>query len=175
VKSLAEAHGGAVALESDGQGAGSTFSVTIPLALGAVASPIVEPVEPPPPKRRVLVVDDQHDVADVLALLLGTLGQDVAVAYDAQSAVALARQRRPDVAFLDVSMPGVTGSELANQLRAEFAPGELRLVAVTGHDKHDARVAEGQFDQHLLKPVTVAGVVAVLKAASAGTDTPSKS
>jgi len=175
VKSLAEAHGGAVALESDGQGAGSTFSVTIPLALGAVASPIVEHVEPPPPKRRVLVVDDQHDVADVLALLLGTLGQDVAVAYDAQSAVALARQRRPDVAFLDVSMPGVTGSELANQLRAEFAPGELRLVAVTGHDKHDARVAEGQFDQHLLKPVTVAGVVAVLKAASAGTDTPSKS
>ena len=169
VKSLVEAHGGAVDVESEGPGAGSTFSITIPLTDSPVASATVERVAPPP-KRRVLVVDDQRDVADGLALLLETLGQEVAVAYDAQTAVALARERRPEVALLDVSMSGVTGSELANQLRAEFPRGELILVAVTGHDRHDARVVEGRFDQHLLKPVTVASVVAVLNAAAAGMD-----
>jgi CheY-like chemotaxis protein/anti-sigma regulatory factor (Ser/Thr protein kinase) len=173
VKSLVEAHGGVVDVDSDGPGAGSTFSFTMPLADAPAASPIVERVAPAA-KRRVLVVDDQRDVADVLAMLLETLGQEVAVAYDAQTAIALARERRPDVAFLDVSMPGVTGSELAHQLRAELPPGSLTLVAVTGHDRHDARVVHGKFDQHLLKPVTVASVVAVLDAA-AGTDTPSTS
>jgi CheY-like chemotaxis protein len=174
VKSLVEAHGGAVAVESDGPGAGSTFSFTIPLAGRPAQSATVERVAAPP-KRRVLVVDDQRDVADVLALLLETLGQEVVVAYDAQTAVALARERHPEVALLDVSMPGATGSELAHQLRAEFALGELTLVAVTGHDSHDARVVEGGFDQHLLKPVTVENVVALLNGVDASPDNPSQS
>jgi two-component system CheB/CheR fusion protein len=173
VKSLVEAHGGEVAVESDGPGAGSTFSVTIPLAGGPVAPPTVERVAQPS-KRRVLVVDDQRDVADMLGALLETLGQDVAVAYDATTAVALARDHRPRVAFLDVWMPGVTGSQLAHQLREEFAPGELTLVAVTGHDKDNPRVLDGHFDQHLLKPVSVENVVALLNAVDAGTDTPSQ-
>jgi signal transduction histidine kinase/CheY-like chemotaxis protein len=173
VKSLVEAHGGDVAVESDGPGAGSTFSFTIPLAGRPAASGTVERVAAPQ-RRRILVVDDQRDVADVLALLLETLGQDVAVAYDAQTAVALARERRPRVAFLDVWMPGVTGSQLAHQLRAEFAPGELTLVAVSGHDKHHARVVDGHFDQHLLKPVTVESIVALLNAMDASADTPSQ-
>jgi CheY-like chemotaxis protein len=71
-------------------------------------------------------------------------------------------------------MPGVTGSQLAHQLREEFAPGELTLVAVTGHDKDNPRVLDGHFDQHLLKPVSVENVVALLNAVDAGTDTPSQ-
>jgi CheY-like chemotaxis protein len=89
----------------------------------------------------------------------------VAVAYDAPAALAVARERRPQVAFLDVSMPGVTGAELTRQLRAEFARGELTLVAVTGHDRQHAFVQDGLFDHHLLKPATTGSVVAILNAA----------
>jgi len=139
-----------------------------------VASSAIE-LGTPPATRRVLVVDDQRDVADMLGLLLETLGQDVAVAYDAQTAMALARARHPQVAFLDVWMPGVSGADLARSLRAEFPPGELTIVAVTGHDKDHARVMGGQFDQHLLKPVTVENVVSLLNAMDAGTVNPSQS
>jgi len=173
VKSLVEAHGGAVAVESEGPGAGSTFSFTIPLAGRPAASATVERVAAPS-ERRVLVVDDQRDVADMLALLLETLGQKVAVAYDAQTAVALAREHRPSVAFLDVWMPEINGSQLAHQLRAAFAPGELTLVAVTGHDKDNPRVQDGRFDHHLLKPVTVESLVALLNAVDAATGNPSQ-
>jgi CheY-like chemotaxis protein/two-component sensor histidine kinase len=161
VKALVETHGGTVACNSDGPGTGSEFSFTMPLA-----SP--GPTGPPPtairtrPRRRVLVVDDQRDLADTFALLLESLGQDVAVAYDASSALTIARRHHPEIAFLDVAMPGTSGSELAVQLRHEFDGASLAIVAVTGHGRHNERVRGGPFDQHLLKPVTLESVAALL-------------
>jgi len=114
-------------------------------------------------------VDDQRDVAAMFATLLESLGQDVTVAYDASTAITLAREHRPEVAFLDVTMPGVSGAELARRLRQEFAADELTLIAVTGHDRSDARVQEGAFDRHLLKPVTVDSLVTVLNTAADNT------
>jgi CheY-like chemotaxis protein len=110
----------------------------------------------------VLVVDDQRDLADTFALLLESLGQDVAVAYDASSALTIARRHHPEIAFLDVAMPGTSGSELAVQLRHEFDGASLAIVAVTGHGRHNERVRGGPFDQHLLKPVTLESVAALL-------------
>ena len=104
----------------------------------------------------------------MLAALLESLGQDVAVAYSARSALALARERRPQVAFLDVSTPGVTGAELTHSLRKDFAPAELRLVGVTGHDRNHEGVRDGRFDQHLLKPVALDDVIDILNAAVGG-------
>ena len=104
----------------------------------------------------------------MLAALLESLGQDVTVAYNARSALALAREHRPQVAFLDVSMPGVTGAELTHSLREDFKPAELTLVAVTGHDRNHEGVRDGRFDQHLLKPVALDDVIDILNAAVGG-------
>jgi CheY-like chemotaxis protein/anti-sigma regulatory factor (Ser/Thr protein kinase) len=167
VKSLIERHGGTVSVHSAGAGAGSEFTFTLPLATTDVAAPAVGPLVQPP-ALRVLVVDDQRDVADMLAGLLETLGQQVTVAYDTDSALSLARRQRPQVAFLDVTMPGASGAELTHRLREEFPPSELMLVAVTGHEKDHAGVRVGQFDHHVLKPIAIERIIAVLKAAHGG-------
>jgi CheY-like chemotaxis protein len=170
VKALVEAHGGTITCQSEGPDRGSEFNFTIPLATAAPATSPSGPQQPST-RRRILVVDDQRDVATMFATLLESLGQDVAVAYDASTAITLAREHRPEVAFLDVAMPGVSGGELARRLRQEFGADELTLIAVTGHDRSDARVQEGTFDQHLLKPVTVDSIVTALN--TAGDNAPS--
>jgi CheY-like chemotaxis protein/anti-sigma regulatory factor (Ser/Thr protein kinase) len=162
VKALVDAHGGVVAGRSAGVGRGSEFEFTVPLASATIPSSVPPQLVHKPKGRRVLVVDDQRDVADMLASLLQTLGQEVLVAYDATTALSLAQQHRPEVAFLDVAMPGVNGSDLTHLLREEFGPGELLLVAVTGHNKDHALVKDGRFDRHLLKPLTIESVVSVL-------------
>jgi two-component system CheB/CheR fusion protein len=170
VKALVVAHGGTVGGRSAGLGHGSEFEFTIPLATATTPPAIRRTPLKQPASRRVLVVDDQRDVADTLASLLGVLGQQVLVAYDAESAIALARQGRPEIAFLDVAMPGVNGSDLTHQLRQEFGPAELLLVAVSGHDNNHAIVQRGQFDRHLLKPLTMESIIAVLNAARERSD-----
>lgn len=160
-----EAHGGSVRAHSDGPGSGARFIFTIPLATHV--APLVTPpasVEATPPRRRILVVDDQADNADMFGLLLETLGQDVAVAYDGQSAIELARQFQPRVAFLDVTMPGMNGAETARRLRQTLSSESVTLVAVTGHEKTHGAVQGGEFDHHLLEPVTREAVVALLNA-----------
>jgi CheY-like chemotaxis protein len=137
------------------------------MPLAAHAAPTVTPpasVEPAPTRRRILVVDDQADNADMFGLLLERLGQDVAVAYDGHSAIELARQFQPQIAFLDVTMPGMSGLETARRLRQTLSSASVTLVAVTGHDKTHGAVQGGEFDHHLLKPVTREAVVALLNA-----------
>jgi CheY-like chemotaxis protein len=161
VKGLVEAHGGTVGVQSEGPGRGCLFTFTIPLARNAPLS--ATPADIVAPRSlRVLVVDDQRDVADMFATFLETLGQEVRVAYDGSAALALARKYRPEVAFLDVAMPDMSGAELAQQLRQAFPPTDLTLVAVTGHEREHAQVQRGQFDRHLLKPATAESVVAIL-------------
>ncbi|MGE3510626.1 MAG: ATP-binding protein, partial [Vicinamibacterales bacterium] len=161
VKALVEAHGGTIGVRSDGPGTGCEFRVTLPVG---AASSMSSASETPPPlrRRRVLVVDDERDVADMLGALLEALGQEVFVAYAAEDALARAGEHRPEVAFIDVSMPHVSGATLSRQLRRAFPPPALILVAVSGHAAHDARVRAGDFDRHLLKPATIAQVVEVL-------------
>jgi len=153
VKALVEAHGGTVAVQSQGRGTGSEFSVVIP---SSSATPVQDPVldQEPLDFRRILVVDDQHDVANSLAAQLEDLGQDVEVAYNAAEGLAKARLHRPELAFVDLSMPDVSGTDLARQLRREFPAARLALIAMTGHGAAYAGARAEAFDQTLLKPIT---------------------
>jgi CheY-like chemotaxis protein len=116
------------------------------------------------PAWRVLVVDDNRDAADSLAAMLTLLGSRVEVAYDGETALARVPELHPQVAFLDIGMPGMSGLELCRRLRA--LPGGERpvLVAVTGwgQDEDRRRSQEAGFDFHLTKPVDPAGVEALL-------------
>ena len=110
---------------------------------------------PKPAGLRVLVVDDNHDAVETLAMLLGLWGHDVRLAADGPSAVETAAAHRPDVVLLDISLPGMSGYEVAERLRANPELRETVLVAMTGYgqaeDKKETR--EAGFTLHLVKPV----------------------
>lgn len=105
------------------------------------------------PRRRVLIVDDNRESADSMALVVKTIGHDAAVAYDGHAGLALARKFGPDLAFLDLAMPGLDGYQLARALRAEFPA--LRMIAVSGfgQEADRARSRDCGFDLHFVKPI----------------------
>lgn len=112
----------------------------------------------------VLVVDDNQDAADMLASLVEHLGYEAMVAHDGPSALALVKQRRPDVALLDIGLPVMDGYELAAHLRNEPSLKNLRILAITGHSlpKDRQRTAAAGFDAHLLKPLDALALAKVL-------------
>jgi PAS domain S-box-containing protein len=170
VRRLVELHGGRVEAHSAGPGRGSEFVVRLPAlppqAAGARAGAGGRGAEAAPavPRRRVLVVDDNANTADSLALLLRLAGHDVRVAHDGSSALEAARAERPDAVFLDLGMPGMDGYEVARRLRQESGLEGVRLVALTGWGKDEdrRRTREAGFDQHLVKPADLPAVQAVL-------------
>src|SRR5205823_1272554 len=105
--------------------------------------------------RRVLVVDDNMDAADSTAALLRLLGHTVHTVYDGTSVVDAVRSFRPDVVFLDIGLPGMSGFDVATLLREQPENASLLLVAVTGYgqDEHRRRAREAGFNYHLVKPV----------------------
>jgi CheY-like chemotaxis protein len=104
--------------------------------------------------RRALVVDDDKDTAESFARLIGTLGFDVAFETDPVTALQRAAQLRPEIVFLDIGMPGLSGHELARLFRQKYG-WEVRIVAVTAHAKEEDRALSraAGFDAHLAKPV----------------------
>jgi signal transduction histidine kinase/integral membrane sensor domain MASE1 len=162
VRSLAQLHGGTVTVASDGPGRGSEFVVRLPCLPPRTAR------EPPPAKapaaaprvagRRVLVVDDNLDSAESLAILLQMQGHDVRMAYDGPSALVAAREHRPELVLLDIGLPaGMDGYELAQRLRPEAGLERAVIVAVTGYGQEEdrRRTADAGFDGHLVKPVDI--------------------
>jgi CheY-like chemotaxis protein len=105
-------------------------------------------------RRRVLVVDDNEDIALSSSLLLELQGHEVAVAFDGHTALEVAREFRPDVALLDVGLPDMNGYELARRLRGEYGPGVL-LIIITAYarDNDRGRAYEADFDHHFTKPL----------------------
>jgi CheY-like chemotaxis protein/two-component sensor histidine kinase len=164
VKSLVGLHGGTVRASSPGPGRGSVFEVRLPAPADAAGRPPARPPAPSAPPRRVLVVDDNADAADSLAMLLRLGGHDVRVAYDGPAALAAAREFGPQVAFLDIGMPGMDGYEVARRLQAEAAARRPVLVALTGWGQAEdrRRTTEAGFDLHLVKPADLADVNAIL-------------
>ncbi len=161
VRSLVEMHGGSVTAHSDGQGKGSEFIVRLP-ALSqkqpvTVAKTAREEGESlgAVPQRRILVVDDNVDAAESLAMLLRTEGHDVRVAHDGPAALAAIDADPPDLVFLDIGMPVMSGYEVAQRLRQRPGLQNLQLVAMTGWGQEEdrRRSQEAGFDQHLVKPV----------------------
>jgi signal transduction histidine kinase/ActR/RegA family two-component response regulator len=163
VKRLAELHGGAASVTSDGAGQGSEFVVRFP----AIEPPAVAHAAPAPRvvngKRHVLVVEDNDDARDTLGMLLETMGHEVRMARDGASGVEQAFASPPDVALVDVGLPGIDGYEVARRLRARLG-GRILLVALTGYGMPEdrARALDAGFDAHVVKPVDHGTLVAVL-------------
>ena len=158
VKRLVELHGGSIALSSAGLGKGSTFRVGFPLAPpGPGHSGAGRKSTGTPTRRRVLVVEDNADIRDSVAMLLKMWGHEASFASDGMAGLAKALAERPDVALVDIGLPGLDGYEVARRIRAGDTPwsSDVTLIALTGYgqssDIHRAR--EAGFDQHLLKPV----------------------
>jgi PAS domain S-box-containing protein len=164
VKKLVELHGGTVSAESAGIGCGSAFSVTLPAADGdveaapcaeAVRRPTESPVESHAHALRVLIVDDNVDGAEMLAMLLSALGYETSLAHDGSSAIKAFSTFRPDMMVLDIGLPDIDGYEVCRRLRAEADAENTVVVAMTGwggpDDKQKATTAG--FDLHLTKPV----------------------
>jgi signal transduction histidine kinase/ActR/RegA family two-component response regulator len=162
VRRLAEMHGGEVSAHSEGLGLGSEFRVRLPRAQPADAATAPDDAEAEPAiaslptghGRRALVLDDNRDAADTLAMMLELLGLEVRTLYDPTAFEDNYASFAPDVVFLDVGMPGRSGYDVAAALRAGPRGKEVLLVAVTGWGQPEdrRRTREAGFDRHLVKP-----------------------
>jgi PAS domain S-box-containing protein len=179
VKGLIELHHGHIEAYSEGPGRGSEFRIHLPRS-AAAAAPAREPIAPETRSAnagfRVLVVDDNRDAADSLAMLLEMNGHDVSVAHNGEQALRLAEQVRPKAMILDIGMPDMSGYEVARRIRAQSWGADIYLTAVTGWGQKEdkARALAAGFDHHLTKPVDPDQVEACLQAfARHGRGTPS--
>lgn len=159
VKRLVEMHDGTVSAASPGPGLGSEFTVRLPLLHEAdgddSSTTEVRPHVGDALRRRVLVVDDNVDAAQSIAMILQLSGYDVRCVFDGLSAINAAREFHPDVVVLDIGLPGLSGYEVAQHLRSDERFRSTPLVAVTGYGQEDdrRRAREAGFDYHLTKPV----------------------
>jgi signal transduction histidine kinase len=154
VRNLAALHGGTVQAESRGRNQGSVFTVRLP-AIEAPPARIAEPAAgAAATARRIVVVEDNDDAREMLTILLRLAGHDVFEASDGESGVETILRLRPDVAFIDVGLPGADGYAVARRIRAG-ADWRPKLVAVTGYalDEDRRRAEEAGFDVHVAKPV----------------------
>jgi PAS domain S-box-containing protein len=165
VHRLVELHGGRVEVHSEGPGRGSEFLMHLPLTT-ADTEPVPGTVSRPGnfAGRRVLVVDDDQDVASSLGMLLELLGVEVQVAHDGPEAIGICDHWQPTHVLMDLGMPGMDGYEAARRLCASHPDRTFRLVAVTGwgQDEDRQQTREAGFDDHLVKPVEVADLKGVL-------------
>lgn len=169
VRNLVSLHGGTITATSEGAGKGSTFTVRLPVdrmngerdeettassALNATARRTI----------RILVADDNIDAAQSLASLLTMHGHDIRIAHDGIQALQIALAFQPDVAFLDIGMPGMNGYEVAGQLRKTEGLERLRIVAVTGWGTEEdrARSKDAGFDSHFTKPLSPATITKLI-------------
>ena len=170
VKSLTEMHGGSVEAHSAGPGQGSEFVVRWPLPTKGTSEGVPAPPQGPAttehgPCVSCSAVDaDNVDAAECLAMLLRLWGHEVTVARNGPAALRAAETRHPQVALLDISLPGMDGHELARRLRSQPGLGPLVLVALTGwgQDEDRRRSQEAGFDHHLTKPVELSALQELL-------------
>jgi PAS domain S-box-containing protein len=161
VKRLVEMHGGSVSALSAGVGQGSEFVIRLPIASVRQPHPtgglryLPRPHVTDALRRRVLVVDDNVDAAESIAMILRLSGYDVRCVYDGPSVLEAARGYRPDIVVLDIGLPGMSGYEVAQQLRHQPDFQRIPLIAVTGYGQEEdrRRSMEAGFDFHLTKPV----------------------
>jgi len=154
---LVEMLGGQLELRSEGTGRGSEFSITLPVSMAPVgrSQPQTEPELELATSKRILVVDDNQDSAEMLAALLKAWGQDARVAFDGVTALESGREFHPEIVLLDLGMPHPDGYETARRLRAEPWGKDAMLVAVTGwgHVSDKQRTQQAGFEHHLVKPI----------------------
>ena len=168
VRSLVALHGGTVAVSSDGVGRGSKFEVRLPacdVSVQPAALTARAEQADASESRRILIVDDNSDAAELLADALDAMGHTTRIAFDGPSGLDAAAGFVPDIAFLDIGLPAMDGYELARKMRTELAFPHLRLVALTGYGQASdrRRSAEAGFDHHLVKPISLQAVASTIK------------
>jgi signal transduction histidine kinase len=164
VKRLVEMHGGTATAHSEGPGRGTEITIRLPAIIAGVLPepPSAAAGQPPPPAdvadetHRVLVVDDNRDAAESMALHLRHAGHDVRTAHDGPAALAIAEAFRPAIVLLDLGMPGMSGFDIARHLRQQPWGDEVTIAALTGWGQKEdrQRTARAGFDAHLVKPVS---------------------
>ena len=164
VRRLVEMHDGHVVAISPGMGRGSEFVIRLPLALGAGASASEEicRVDVARPIR-ILVVDDNAQSADALAVLLETLGHHATAAYNGPTALRLVNELCPELVFLDIGLPLMDGYEVAAALRQQHGT-DIRLIALSGYaPRHaESHLGAGAFDHYILKPISFDNLTSIL-------------
>jgi PAS domain S-box-containing protein len=171
VRSVVEMHGGSVTATSEGPGRGSEIVVRLPGVIAAAAdddaaasgdgpgsvAATAEEHGAPSRARRVLVVDDNTDAAEILAAVIEELGCEVRIAHDGEAAMDAAVSWHPDTIFLDIGLPKLSGHEVARRIRAHESCAGVRLFALTGfgQDSDRQRSMDAGFDAHLVKPIDI--------------------
>ena len=175
-KNLVHLHGGDIHAFSEGLGKGSEFVVNIPLTtMTRAEARDSAALEDNPPAaavtaRRILVVDDNVDAAESLAMLLNVFGHKVEIAYEGVSALKVARSFKPDLVFLDIGLPGMNGYEVARCFRKEAGMSSVKLIALSGYgtESDKMRAKEAGFDRHVVKPIDPRTVPAIIAAVLSG-------
>ncbi len=155
VQRLVKLHGGTIEARSEGLGLGSEFIVRLPILRETLPPAPAAPLPTSTPAaRRILVVDDNVDAAESMAMLQGLQGHSARAAHSGPEAIAAAAEFLPDVVLLDIGLPGMDGYEVARQLRANPLHAGIFLVAITGYGRETDRALSKSagFDQHLVKP-----------------------
>jgi signal transduction histidine kinase len=157
VRRLVELHGGSVSAHSDGAGAGSTFVIRLPRAVPVAPEVPPAPAMPESGKPSVLLIEDNEDGREMMATMLGACGYAIQHAADGLQGVQMALAHLPDVALVDIGLPGIDGYEVARRLRKDDQTRHIKLIALTGYGlaEDQRRVLEAGFDMHLVKPVDI--------------------
>ena len=167
-RQLVEMHGGKLIAESDGPGTGSIFTARLPLCDGVIDDAPSDSLRfdtpSTAPRRRILIVDDNEDAAQMLGTLLELAGHTIRLAYSGRNAIDVAKAFQPELAFLDIGMPDMNGHEVAKAMRNDNGIMRATLVALTGWGSVSDRAEskDAGFDYHLTKPVTLDAIRRIL-------------
>jgi signal transduction histidine kinase len=164
VRRLAELHGGSVEAESLGQNRGCTFTMRLP-RIEHLVTPAPAPAgNPEHGKPRVLLIEDNDDGREMMSMMLNGYGYEVEAAADGLLGLTAALNYQPDLALVDIGLPGIDGYEVARRLRADPATRDIKLIALTGYGLAEdlRRVMEAGFDRHLVKPVDIDQLMEVI-------------
>jgi signal transduction histidine kinase/ActR/RegA family two-component response regulator len=157
---LVEMHGGSLTVQSDGAGWGSEFIITLPRAHGPCPDDVQPAVPAAVSPRRIMIVEDQRDAAEMLAMVLTAQSHQVHIAPDGHAALQTVGQFRPDIMLIDIGLPGMSGYDLAERIRSDRTLEHVRLVALTGYGGPDdrTRALDCGFDRHVVKPIDERGL-----------------
>jgi two-component system, sensor histidine kinase len=173
VKQLVALHGGTVTADSDESRKGSEFVVRLPSVTAADNQAAAPSMVKPQASCRLVIIDDNSDSREVIAMLLSSLGYQVSTAADGVSGIQTIFADAPDIAMIDIGLPGMNGYEVARRLRADPRTSQIRLIAVTGYGTGEdtKKARDAGFDLHLVKPV---GADQLVKAINSFVDAPAK-